>query len=98
MPSGEVPFRGDEDLLRRLILNLLHNAVQHARCGGSVVVDLGRDPGGIRIRVTDDGYGIPEDELEREPILQPIADWLDRHLPPAVRRVPRAQGPEASAA
>ena len=31
----------------------------------------------------------------REPALAPIADWLDRHLPPRLRRV--AGGPRASA-
>ena len=30
----EMPFRGDEDLLRRLLLNLLQNAVQHTPPGG----------------------------------------------------------------
>jgi aminoglycoside/choline kinase family phosphotransferase len=29
-----------------------------------------------------------EDELRREPALRPIAEWLDRHLPAALRRVP----------
>ena len=31
-----VPFRGDEDLLRRLLVNLLQNAVQHTPAGGAV--------------------------------------------------------------
>ncbi len=29
-----------------------------------------------------------EDDLRREPALAPIAEWLDRHVPPAVRGVP----------
>ncbi|HEX3863066.1 MAG TPA: phosphotransferase [Stellaceae bacterium] len=29
-----------------------------------------------------------EDELRREPALAPIRDWLDRHLPPPLRRAP----------
>jgi aminoglycoside/choline kinase family phosphotransferase len=29
-----------------------------------------------------------EDDLRREPALLPIAEWLDRHLPAAVRQVP----------
>lgn len=29
-----------------------------------------------------------ENDLAREPALRPIADWLDRHLPPAFRRAP----------
>jgi aminoglycoside/choline kinase family phosphotransferase len=31
-----------------------------------------------------------EDDLRREPELRPIADWLDRYLPPALRRAPAA--------
>ena len=30
-----------------------------------------------------------EEEL-REPALLPVADWLDRHLPPRARRIPSA--------
>ncbi|HEV3139655.1 MAG TPA: histidine kinase dimerization/phospho-acceptor domain-containing protein, partial [Vicinamibacterales bacterium] len=33
--AREVPFRGDEDLLRRLVINLLQNAIQHTPSGGS---------------------------------------------------------------
>ena len=29
--SPEIPFRGDEDLLRQLVVNVLQNAVQHTR-------------------------------------------------------------------
>ena len=29
----EIPFRGDEDLLRRLVVNVLQNAVQHTPAG-----------------------------------------------------------------
>ncbi len=32
-----------------------------------------------------------DDDLAREPALAPIADWLDRHLPRAVRRPPQVQ-------
>ncbi len=39
-----------------------------------------------------------EEDVQREPVLRPIADWLDRHLPPAVRRAPSVQERETSAA
>jgi aminoglycoside/choline kinase family phosphotransferase len=32
-----------------------------------------------------------EEDVAREPALAPIADWLDRHLPPSVRRPPLGQ-------
>ena len=44
--SPDIPFRGDEDLLRRLVLNVLQNAVQHTPSGGSVAVEIRQDAGG----------------------------------------------------
>lgn len=54
----ETPFRGDEDLLRQLITNVLQNAVQHTPSGGSVTVGLREEGGAIKIAVTDTGPGI----------------------------------------
>jgi len=52
-------FRGDEELLRRLLVNLLDNAIKHAPPGSTVDVDLASDAHGHRLRVTDHGPGIP---------------------------------------
>ena len=64
-PAVEIPFRGDEDLLRRCVMNLLQNAVQHTPSGGGVAIDVRADPGGVTIRVTDQGPGIPSQAQER---------------------------------
>jgi len=61
----EVPFRGDEDLLRQLVLNVLQNAVQHTPSGGTVTIDLTQDDSHIAIRVSDSGSGIPPADRER---------------------------------
>jgi heavy metal sensor kinase len=58
-PSPEVPFRGDEGLLRQMLLNLLDNAVKHTPAGGSVHVGLARADGHLSITVSDTGSGIP---------------------------------------
>ncbi len=63
--SPEIPFRGDEDLLRQLVLNVLQNAVQHTPSGGSVAIDLHRDAGAVIVRVSDSGPGIPADDRHR---------------------------------
>jgi heavy metal sensor kinase len=63
--SPDIPYRGDEDLLRRLVLNVLQNAVQHTPSGGSVAVDIRQDAEAVRIRVTDEGPGIPADDQLR---------------------------------
>ena len=57
--ATDVMVTGDEDLLRRLVLNILQNAVQHSPAGGDVEVELAREPGQVRLRVSDHGSGIP---------------------------------------
>ena len=57
------PVRGDADELRRLIRNLLDNAVHHAR--SRIVVSLGQAGGLTRLDVVDDGPGVPLEERER---------------------------------
>jgi heavy metal sensor kinase len=63
--SPDIPFRGDEDLLRRLVLNVLQNAVQHTPSGGAVAVAIHREPEAVRIRITDEGGGIAAEDRER---------------------------------
>jgi len=63
--SPEIPFRGDEDLLRQLVLNVLQNAVQHTLSGGSVAIDLRRDAAAVVVRVSDSGPGIPDSDRHR---------------------------------
>jgi two-component system, OmpR family, sensor kinase len=62
---ADVPFRGDEDLLRRMLLNVVRNAVQHARMNGEVRVVLSPNGATTTIRVHDDGPGIADRERER---------------------------------
>ena len=46
----EVPFRGDEDLLRQLVLNVLQNAVQHTPAGGiGRRIDIEQDAGAVTV-------------------------------------------------
>ena len=52
-------FTGDEDLVRRLVANLLDNAVRHAPAGSAVRVDLRRVAQGYAVSVSDRGPGIP---------------------------------------
>lgn len=76
------PMEGDEDLLHRVVSNLVLNAVQAAGARAHVLVRTGRAslnevPGGagidnpVALRVTDNGPGIPE-ELQRR-LFEPFA-------------------------
>jgi heavy metal sensor kinase len=52
-------FYGDEELVRRMLGNLMDNAVRHAPAGTSVRVDLDRSANGYVIAVRDQGAGVP---------------------------------------
>jgi two-component system, OmpR family, sensor kinase len=52
---------GDEDLIRRLMVNLLDNAIRYAPAGSTVRIDLEPAPGGYALSVSDRGPGIPAD-------------------------------------
>ncbi|MBZ5619010.1 MAG: HAMP domain-containing protein [Acidobacteriia bacterium] len=59
--AGDVPFRGDEELLRRLVVNLLDNAIRYTPPGGKVSAILEARGPDVRIRVADTGIGIGAD-------------------------------------
>jgi PAS domain S-box-containing protein len=54
----------DERVCKQVLINLLSNAVKFTATGGRVTIAADREPaGGLRIRVSDTGIGIPEDDL-----------------------------------
>jgi heavy metal sensor kinase len=59
LPLNDSPFDGDADLLGRVLLNLLDNAIKHSPSGGTVTLALTRAPLEYHITVTDEGPGIP---------------------------------------
>ena len=61
----DVGFRGDERLLRQMLLNLLHNAVRHTPVGGHIDVRLAVDGAALEVEVTDTGGGIPMADRDR---------------------------------
>ena len=58
---GEVPYRGDDAMLRRALRNLIENAIRYSRAGGAVRVALEQDESVYTISVTDAGAGISEE-------------------------------------
>jgi heavy metal sensor kinase len=64
-PMIDAPFNGDADLLGRLLLNLLDNAIKHSPQGGSVDVTMAQRNGLYEIAVIDAGAGIPAEAHDR---------------------------------
>jgi two-component system, NtrC family, sensor kinase len=66
VPAGLPPVMADENQLRQALLNLVRNAREAMPRGGTVAVELtGTAEGGVAIRVSDTGSGIPSEHQER---------------------------------
>ncbi|HXX66152.1 MAG TPA: hybrid sensor histidine kinase/response regulator [Polyangiaceae bacterium] len=65
-------IRADEDLLRRMLANLIENAIRHAPPKTAVAVTVSPQVGAIEIRVADAGTGVPSELRERifDPFIQ----------------------------
>src|SRR5215217_2362031 len=79
--GGHTPLEGDEDLLHRVVANLVLNAVQAARGPIRITITVGLAQSseiphgtdlehGIRLQIRDNGPGIPEEVRER--LFQPF--------------------------
>jgi len=55
----------DGQLIRRVILNLLDNAIKFSPNGGEVQIEVTRDGASARVSVTDRGPGVPEEYQTR---------------------------------
>jgi signal transduction histidine kinase len=51
-------MRGDPDLLRQVILNLVTNAIEAMKDGGKIIVRVSHEPQAIRLDISDTGPGI----------------------------------------
>ena len=68
--EGDGIMTGSDALIYRLIFNLTENAVKYNRPGGSVRVSVAQEPEKLLIRISDNGYGIPEEY--QQSIFQPF--------------------------
>jgi signal transduction histidine kinase len=57
--------RGDGDWLAQVFTNLVDNALQHLPPGGEVLLTCGGEAGWAVVEVTDNGPGIPAEDLGR---------------------------------
>jgi len=63
--SPSIALNGDEDLIKRMLLNLLDNAVKYTPAGGEISLALVRQNGNAEIVVRDTGIGIPAEAQPR---------------------------------
>lgn len=57
--SAEAPYVGDEQLLQRLVVNLLDNAIKYSPAQSQIDVRFEREPEAYTLRVSNSGPGIP---------------------------------------
>jgi two-component system OmpR family sensor kinase len=98
--AGEpATVHGDPRLLRRLVRNLIENAVRHG--APPVEASVRREDGRVRLRVCDRGPGVPEDERERifapfyRPSSRPSGDGGSGLGLALVRQIARRHGGDA---
>jgi PAS domain S-box-containing protein len=58
-------IRMDENLLRRIVINLLTNAIKFSPKGSTIHMTLGEEEGRISLTVSDTGIGIPPEDEKR---------------------------------
>jgi heavy metal sensor kinase len=63
--SADISIRGNEELLKRMAVNLLDNAIHYTPAGGSVSVRLASEANWAHLSVCDTGIGIPPDSVGR---------------------------------
>ncbi|MDH4182851.1 MAG: HAMP domain-containing histidine kinase [Nitrospinota bacterium] len=61
----EIKIRADRSLIRRMVTNLLDNALKHSPLGGKVTLSAEARNGSVDIMVEDQGRGVPPDLREK---------------------------------
>lgn len=57
--------QGDEDRLEQVLINIIDNAIKYTPDGGNVLVSCAKEDDFVKVGITDTGYGIPKEDLER---------------------------------
>ncbi len=63
-PSEFPIIRGDQEKLRQALGNLIDNAMKYSPDGGEIVIAGRASPDSVLLSVSDEGIGIPRDELQ----------------------------------
>ena len=60
-----LPMRGDRDMIRRLLINILDNAIKYNRENGTIKLGVTSTAGALQITCFNTGRGIPAEERDR---------------------------------
>jgi signal transduction histidine kinase len=93
VPQPSPVVLGDRQHLQQVLLNLVLNAVQAMRAGGTLTIEAQSGRDGVSLVVADTGAGIPADVLPRvfDPYFTTRTDGLGLGLTIA-RRIVEAHG------
>ena len=77
--ASHATVKGDRELLRSAIENVLRNAVRYSPHGAAVDVSITRPAGALTVQIRDRGPGVPERDVKRifEPFYR-VAESRDR--------------------
>jgi two-component system CheB/CheR fusion protein len=63
-PPAPAPVRGDRRRLAQVLANLLENALKYSPRGGTIRVSLTCRGAEVEVAVSDEGIGVPRDEID----------------------------------
>ena len=64
-PEFVPPVQGDKNRIRQVFINIIDNALKYTPEGGVIGIEVINDDENIRISISDNGCGIPEEHLPR---------------------------------
>ena len=76
--EDEPEIKVDKHMMKRVIINLMNNAVDAMPSGGEITISSSATDGDLELRITDKGTGIPEDLLEK--IWEPLFTTKSRGM------------------
>jgi signal transduction histidine kinase len=62
-PDRPARVLGDRDELHQVLMNLVDNGIKYSKPGGEVIVSVQEEDDRLRVRVSDEGLGIAEEDL-----------------------------------
>lgn len=63
--DGPLTIKGDHDLLKQALLNIVINGCQVMPDGGQLTIETMRDNGQVFVTITDEGPGIPAEAIDK---------------------------------